>query len=134
MLVPYTVPTPADLKQRYAAFADTDEGAIEVWITDAQRVVTQSWPEGDYAPGILSLAAHSLTLQGFGASGAAQLPAGVTRFRSGAMDVSVSEKAANVRATGGYGATIYGQEFQAMLRRNVGGMRLVSAGHALVGC
>ena len=105
----HTPPTAADLKARYPAFADVLDATVEAWITDAQRIVTTSWDEADYAPGIMSLAAHSMTLQGIGASGAAQLPAGVTRFRSASMDVAVSETAANARARGGYSATGYGQ-------------------------
>lgn len=130
-LTGYDMPGPAHLIARYPAFAAVPVATIRSWLSDATRIVTESWAEGDFAPGIMALAAHNMTLQGLGASGAANLPAGVTRFRSGAMDISVSETAANARNSGSYAATAYGWEFQIMLRRNVGTMRLVAAGQAI---
>jgi hypothetical protein len=54
------------------------------------------------------------------------MPAGVTRFKSGAMDVTVSEAAASAQAKGGYASTSYGLEFLALQRRNFGGPHLVT--------
>lgn len=121
----YEKPTPADLIIRYPALASIPEETRQYWLTDAERIVTVHWPESEYTPALMALAAHNLTLAGAG--GQSSLPAGVTRFRSGAMDVSLSEAAVSAKAKGGYGATGYGQEFEAMLRRVVGGPRLVSA-------
>lgn len=129
--MPHTAPTASDLKARYPAFADTLDATVDIWITDAQRIVTTSWDEADYAPAIMALAAHSMALGGLEASGSASLPAGVTRFRSASIDVSITERAANASVAGGYGSTRYGQEFEIMLRRNIGGMRLVAAGRTL---
>lgn len=126
--MPYVVPAAADLKARYPAFASVADNTITYWITDAQRIVTQSWAEGDYQPGILSLAAHNMALQkvpGLTTDAASNLPAGVTRFKSASVDIGISEAAANRTVSGGYAATPYGQEFAAMLRRNVGGAQLV---------
>jgi hypothetical protein len=41
------------------------------------------------------------------------------------MSVSVSERTASAT---GYASTRYGQEFQIMLRRNVGGARVIAVG------
>lgn len=116
----YTVPTAADLKARYPAFATVADATINVWIEDAQRIVTPSWAEGDYRPGIMALAAHNMAEQGIATGG--QSLAGVTSFKSSQFSVTLSDQAASAT---GYGSTIYGREFRTMLARNVGGMRLV---------
>lgn len=124
--MPYAVPTPNDFRTRFPAFADADDSVITYWITDAQRIVTTDWIETDYQPAILSYAAHEMALAGLETSSSgASLPAGVTRFRSGSMDVSVSE---NVASATGYQATRYGQAFATFLRRNRGGVRVVGGG------
>ena len=120
----YAKPSPADVQARYPAFASVPEATIRYWLTDAERIVTNAWAEGDYAPGLMALAAHNMAQAGLGGA-AGSIPAGVTRFKSGAMDVSFNEATAARQAAGGYGATRYGVEFRAMLRRNSGGPRLV---------
>lgn len=115
----------ATLRIRYPAFAAVPDDAIAYWLTDAARIVTDDWGE-DQEPGTLALAAHSMaTTPGGLASGNSQIPAGVTSFRSGSTSVTFSDAAAAQSAQGGYGSTIYGKEFAVMLRRNVGGPRLV---------
>jgi hypothetical protein len=123
----YTAPSPADLILRYPAFASVAEDVRQYWLTDAQRFVDETWQEGDYAPALMARAAHSMALEELG-GGAGIIPAGVTRFKSGAMDVAFSEAAASAQTKGGYGATRYGIEFQALLRRNFGGPRVSAAG------
>lgn len=123
----YTVPTSDDLILRYPAFAAVDEDVIDYWITDAQRIVTTSWTEEDYSPAILSLAAYNLALNGYGTAGGAvgDLAAmGVKSFKSASMEVSFDDSVA-AKAKGGYSSNRYGVEFQAMLRRNRGGARLI---------
>lgn len=117
----YIVPTAADLKARYPAFAAAADATVNVWIEDAQRIVTTSWAEADYRPGIMSLAAHNMAEQGILTGG--QSLAGVTSFRSSQFSVSLSDEAASAT---GYAATIYGREYRTLLARNVGGMRLVT--------
>lgn len=125
----YTAPTPAALKLRYPAFAGVEDATVQYWLTDAERFVDTSWTESDYAPALMSLAAHNLTMAGRGAAtGASAIPAGVTRFKSGAMDVTISEAAASAMTKGGYQASVYGQEFALLLRRNKAGPRVISAG------
>lgn len=127
--MPYTAPTPDQLQARYPAFASVLDATIQVWLTDAERYVDETWMEGDYAPAIMALAAHNMALNNIGEqTAAAAFPAGVTRFKSGAMDVTISDTAAAAQARGGYGSTSYGREFQLMLRRNFGGPAVVAAG------
>lgn len=129
LLTGYAKPTAAHLAARYPAFADVSPATINTWLTDSERYVDESWMEGDYAPALMARAAHSMALLGIGTStGAGALPAGVTRFRSGAMDVTLSDAAATRAAAGDFGSTLYGREFAVMLRRNFGGPRVISAG------
>lgn len=124
----YDAPDPADLKLRYLAFAAVDDEVVQYWLTDAERFVDTTWLEVDYAPALMAMAAHSMALGGIGASGASQLPAGVTRFKSGAMDVTIADSVAAAQSEGGYSATRYGVEFKALRHRNFGGPSIVAAG------
>lgn len=124
----YTAPLPSALKLRYPAFAAVDDTVVQYWLTDAERFVDTTWREADYAPALMAAAAHAMALQGLGATGAAALPTGVTRFKSASVEVAVSEAAASAQAKGGWGATRYGAEFQAIQRRNFAGPRVVAAG------
>lgn len=115
--------SPAVLRIRYPEFTGVADAVVQYWLDDALRIVTVAWGP-DATPGQLALAAHNMALSGVAGitkTDAEQIPAGVTKFKSASMDVSVSETAANRSLTGGYGATRYGQEFQIMLRRNAGG-------------
>ncbi|WP_169542501.1 DUF4054 domain-containing protein [Sphingomonas baiyangensis] len=130
--MPYIMPTYEQFGIRYPALAAIPEARVEYWLTDATRFVKTSWAEGDYQPAILAYAAHQISLQD-STSGGDAVPAGVTSFRSGSFSLSLSDEAASIAARGGYGATEYGREFEAMLRRNVGGMRLAIGVHAPAG-
>ena len=122
----YDPPTPATLRIRYPAFASVADETVQYWLTDAERVVTTEWAEADYAPALMALAAHNMTITpGILIGSDASVPAGVTRFKSGSFEVSMSDAAANLAASGGYRATIYGQEFLAIQRRNFAGPFLV---------
>lgn len=127
--MPYSAPTPDQLQARYPAFAAVLDATIQVWLTDAEDWVDESWLEADYQPAIMALAAHNMALLGLAAaSGVGNLPAGVARFKSGAIDVTLSDSAASASAKGDYGSTPYGREYQRLLRRNFAGPRVVAAG------
>lgn len=115
--------SPATLRIRYPEFTGVADPVIQYWLDDALRIVTVAWGS-DAVPGQLALAAHNMAdndVPGIAKSKTDRLPAGVTKFKSAGVDVSVSEAAANRSITGGYGSTRYGREFQIMLRRNCGG-------------
>ena len=127
--MPYTAPTPAELQARYPAFAAVADETIQVWLTDAEAWVDTTWLIDDYQPAIMALAAHNMALLGIGtATGAAAIPAGVTRFKSGQMDVTVSDSLASATGRGDYGSTPYGREYKRLLRRNFSGPRSIVAG------
>jgi hypothetical protein len=126
----YEAPAPADLIARYPAFTAVADETIQYWLTDAERFVDESWIEGDYAPALMARAAHEMALAGLGseAEATADLPAGVTSFKSGSLSVQFSEGAAADRAAGSLASTRYGSEFVILRRRNKGGARLTETG------
>jgi hypothetical protein len=130
--VAYDIPPASDLKIRYPAFTGVDNTVVDYWINDAKRFVTTSWIETDYAPGLMALAAHNMAIGGLGTGGAAlaELPAGVSRFKSGSLDVTLTDAAANARMTGDYSSTIYGQEYLRLLGANRGGPLVAPTGAA----
>ena len=125
---PETVPDlVAALRIRYPAFRNVETATIVYWLNDADRFVNDSWGT-DADPARLAYAAHQMSLAGtpgIAAGATAQIPAGVTKFKSASLDVSVSDAAANRAISGGWAATVYGADFAVMLRRNTGGPRLV---------
>lgn len=119
----YTVPSAANLKTRYPAFAAVADATVEYWIADAQRFVDTTWREVDYAPALMARAAHEMALGGIGAGSG--IPEGVTSFKSGSFSANISDAAAQASVKGGLQATRYGREFAAIMRRNFAGPRLV---------
>lgn len=134
VLTGYAKPSPAHLIMRYPAFADVDKAVIQYWLTDAESAVDTSWSERDYAAGLMSLAAHSLSLAGYPVVTATTttstpaLPAGVTSVKSADFSMTVTPEQANALASGSLSSSRYGLEFKALLRRNKAGPRVMGTG------
>jgi hypothetical protein len=126
----YTKPLPQHLKARYPAFADVAIATVQYWLTDAERYVDSSWTEGDYAAGLMALAAHNMMIAGLGTEAAAlaAVPLGVTNIKSGTLSASFSSESAAGRISGALGSTRYGVEYQGLLRRNRGGALVLPTG------
>lgn len=118
----YDVPTAADLKARFPAFADVADATINLYIADAQ--VDTTWIEADYAPAIMLWAAWAMTDVGIGTGGevAGYIGSGVSRLKSGTLDVSFNDAAGSAT---GYLTNIYGRRYNELLRKNKGGTRTV---------
>ena len=118
----YVIPTANELQTKYPAFAAVADATIDVYIADAQ--VDETWLEADYAPAIMAWAAWSMTDAGIGTGGeiAGYIGSGVTKLKSGTLDVSFSDKAASAS---GYETNIYGRTYLMLLRKNKGGPRVV---------
>lgn len=129
-LTGYAKPLPGHLIARYPAFAAVPVSTIRTWLSDAERFVDTSWAEGDYAAALMSLAAHNMALAGIGTGNAslAGVPVGITRMKSGSLELGFTDAAANARMSGTFTATRYGQEYQTLLRRNRGGPLVSSTG------
>lgn len=64
----YETPTAANLKERYPAFASTSDQVVEMFLAEASSYVGSNWTEADYRLGMMSVAAHNLSSEGYGAA------------------------------------------------------------------
>ena len=122
----YTVPTAANLKARFPAFAAVPDQTVTAAIERAQRQVDQSWTEGDYGEGIMLYAAHDMTLDGLGTGADAQANAqglsGFRSIRSGSLSLERASGAGSGDSAG-IESTSYGQRFARLRRQNRAGPR-----------
>lgn len=130
----YTVPTAADLKALYPAFATVADATIDARIAWSNgRDVDESWSEADFPYGLMAAAAHRMALNGtLGAAmgqAAAFAAAGVTGFKSGTVDITLDAGAVARISAGGWNATSYGRDYLELLQRRGHG-----AGVTNVGC
>ncbi len=123
----YVAPTPADLKAMIPAFASVDNATIQIYLDRAARMVDESWFEGDFTTARILLAAHYMV--GMGITGTDEIAgyaaAGVSRLKSGTLDVSFKDNAGGGIDYGAYGSTAYGRQFWMLLKQNRGGPRVV---------
>ncbi|TQI72913.1 uncharacterized protein DUF4054 [Bosea sp. AK1] len=131
--MPYTLPTAADFRAKFPAFAAVGDPTVTLAIQEASSSVDESWIEADYQPAILYLAAHILVVDGaitdglgLGAVGGA-IAAGVL---SEAKVGDVTAKLASGGNSGGssasgYGSTAFGSRYLQLLRRNQPAVALV---------
>lgn len=134
--MPYATPTADALKTLYPAFATVADATIDAQIADAEQTgVDETWLEDDYQPAVMALAAHNMALLGIGSVSKAESYArqGVTSLKSGSFSASFDADRAKAVAAGEYSATPYGQRYDALLRKNKGGPRVVGAGASLSG-
>lgn len=123
------VATVAGLKARYAIFAPVPNETVQLFLDDALSSVAAFGEDADR--GQMLKAAHDMivaSVPGIIKDAAEQLPAGVTKFRSASIDVSVSEASANRSLLSGYASTWFGSEFAKLQRRCLGMPRLVGFG------
>lgn len=118
--MPYTAPTAQDLRAKFPTFAGIDDAVIAAALADAARVVDEGWAEDDFKTARLLYAAHTLTLDGYGASAdvAAYQAAGVRSLSSGQLSVSFADAGANASTLG---TTSFGRRYLELAARNVGG-------------
>lgn len=120
----YDLPTPAELKLHFPAFAAVDDTIVQYNIDAASRSVDQSWTEGDYTRAVELYACHLLTLAGFGtgadAESNAQGLSGFSMIRSGQL--TLQRAAASGNEAGGvpeqYSGSLYGRQFWWLMRQN----------------
>jgi len=120
------VATVAGFKARYAIFGPVPNETVQLFLDDALSSVAAFGEDADR--GQMLKAAHDMivaSVTGIVKDASEQLPAGVTKFKSADMDVSVSEAAANRSLFYGYSSTWFGSEFAKLQRRYLGMPRLV---------
>ena len=127
----YVPATVANLKGAFPKFAAVADWTVEFWLGRARRNVDASWCEDDRAYAESLLAAHHLTLQGFGTGTEAQLAAdgltGMQSIKSGQLALTVGDAMASAKP-GSLEATSYGQQFLALQAQNLMGPRVAPTG------
>lgn len=121
----YTPPTPASFKARYPEFAPVSDALIQLVLQEAFDEVGDTWLERDRARAQMLLTAHKLTMEGEpGRSETGQGSAGtgfIKRDKVGDVETEFATPASasgSSSSYGGYGGTIYGQEFWILLKKN----------------
>jgi hypothetical protein len=128
----YRMPTPGELGAKYPAFAAVPYSTVQVHLNDAATSVDTTWREVDYAPAVMALAAHKMTLLDIGDHGEIEGYArrGLSSIRSGGFSAQFSDKKVGAACGGTFDATPYGREYALLLRRNKAGPRIVPSSAA----
>ncbi len=121
----------ATLKATYSDFDCVPDATVELWLTQAERIVGDDWC-GDQAHDLATLAAHYLTINGFGETGAAMKKRedkGVKSVRSKSLQITYMDASSD--GGGGeafYSQTRYGRQFWPILRACRGGPCVTDTG------
>ncbi|WP_019997259.1 DUF4054 domain-containing protein [Aureimonas ureilytica] len=128
----FTVPTYSDFMTRYPVFAPISEPLVQAVLDEAAGTVgapdRTRWLEGDYAPAIMLLTAHTLIVDGALSGGATssvgQYAGPITKERVGEVEVTYGAQGSGSggAASGdGLASTVYGQRYLALMRANFSG-------------
>jgi hypothetical protein len=131
--MPYTAPTPADLKARYPAFAGVADATIQIYLDQANGGdADHSWIERDFSPAVQAAAAHRMARAGIlGTNGAVDASTGINSFKSASVSIEFNADAVKASIAGGWGSTPYGRDYAELLARNKAGPRVVGGGAAV---
>ncbi|MDF0543338.1 DUF4054 domain-containing protein [Sphingobium sp. H39-3-25] len=126
----YTRITLSQFTDLFPAFLALTQGQYDAWAPKAEARVGTGYGDAQQDATELLLA-HLLSINGIGQSSqlAGIAAAGVTDFKSGGFSASISADAVKARVAGGYGASPYGQQFEAIQRRIFSGPRLIGGGY-----
>lgn len=119
----YSVPTVADFKARYPAFATVSDATVGAFLAEGIEKVGVTWIDSDRRSAQMVYTAHLLTLEGLGESKEAQL-AGFKSLSVGSLSLSRGEVSAD--AYGTLGSTSYGQRFIELRRLSFPGIAVSS--------
>ncbi len=113
-------PTLQDFRARHPAFVDTPDLTVSAYLTDAAGAVAYYIPEEIQPRCVMMIAAHELTLEGFGDASSAGLAgakaAGAKRIKDGATEVEffIGEGTAQTTADQLLASTSYGRRYIAI--------------------
>lgn len=120
----YDLPTPADLKLHFPAFAAVTDPVVQYNIDSAARSVDESWTEGDYTRAVELFACHLMTLAGLGTGADAQANAqglaGFSMIRSGQLTLqrAVASGSSDDGVPPQYSGSVYGRQFWWLMAQN----------------
>ncbi len=120
--MPFNVPATTDLVARFQGFAAVAPVVVANAIAEAQSRVDTTWLPSDYTIAIMLLAAHTMTLDGFGtgaeAASAAAGTLGYTSLRAGSLSLDRRHPGERTQDTSLLAETTYGRRFLALLKVN----------------
>jgi len=130
------VPTAAEFKARYPAFANVGDALVALVITEATAFVHEGWIAAHQKPAIMCATAHLLAAEGYGGPAAATgssygaLAGPIREVQVGDVKTSFSDRAAGQSSqastdAGGFAATQYGRQFLKYVRINAPGVMVV---------
>lgn len=112
----HEVPSAAAFKARHPKFASVADGIVTAMLAEASRSVSECWSEGDYADGIMYLAAHLIAEENSAGGMSAASKAGpIKRVKADTVEI---EYAGATMQDASLDATIYGRRFKELRRRN----------------
>jgi hypothetical protein len=120
----YVVPTSATLKARFPELAPVSDALVDLVLAETFNEVGDTWLERDRARAQMLLAAHKLTMEGEpGRTVSGQGSAGtgvVKRRKVGDVETEFSTPGASSGGSvgNGFAATVYGQQYLALMRLN----------------
>ncbi len=119
----YVAPTAAELKARHTAFAAVPDVTVEAYLTEAARMVDESWLEGDFKSARMYYAAHLMVLDGLGDSKEAKIAglvlSGLKTIKIANLGVGFDKaKEGSSKTLSTLTTTSYGQRFVDLLRLN----------------
>lgn len=129
--MPYTKPTPAQLKARYPEFASVPDPTVQMFLDEAGSYVDDTWIERDYQPAYLAATAHLLAKGGYPRTGSVSIPllgVGVKRRKVGDVETeyNVASSGGSVGSAGWWMSTPYGGSYYRLARMSIGGgVRLI---------
>lgn len=131
-----TAPTSSEFKTRYPAFAGVADAIVDDVLSEAAGRVGDDWITTDQRPAMMAWAAHSLTMEGFGAqsvtvgSQTLQIAGEVDRITVDDVTTSFGGKTrANVSVTAKddpLSETPFGRRFLEIRRRNSPGVAVIT--------
>lgn len=124
----YVIPTPAQLKTLFPAFASVDDAIVQDAIDAGARNVDTSWTEGDYSRAIMLYACHYMTLQGLPTGAGVGATNGAYRqIRSGQLTLTKYAKGEQAGDDGTLmGSTSYGRLWLDLLGKNRPGVSVLA--------
>lgn len=132
--MPFVIPTVAMFRAKFPTFPSVEDDRLEQAFDDAASEIDANvWSEGDYQPGVLYLAAHLLIVDGVIAAGEAEVSSPeITDKIASAQSIKVGDTQITFSSGGSAGitasssggasntsATVYGQRYEVLRRRNV---------------
>jgi hypothetical protein len=119
-------PTLDEFRIRFPEFVDQSDELIEALIVEAQLTVDiNTWYEPDYKPAVMYLTAHllSMSIDQMGAGGGSVGDIASESF--GPISISYVQRQSADGSFSVYSKTGYGQQFETIRRRNIGGPLVV---------